>query len=126
MLTYNERLSFLMRKNQGRLDMPKYIKELGSLVRDDAYEVIGLEASDGIMGKIRENWPNYSRIKRIYTELPFEDRTILKRIVKNIAVDKRCYLSIGYSEICGIAELNDIWSGIPFLGSHLCLLSLSD
>ena len=35
MLTYNERLSFLMRKNQGRLDMPKYIKELGSLVRDD-------------------------------------------------------------------------------------------
>ncbi|MBO7608211.1 MAG: hypothetical protein J6T28_11460 [Paludibacteraceae bacterium] len=108
MLTYNERLSFLMRKNQGRLDMPKYIKELGSLVRDDAYEVIGLEASDVIMGKIRENWPNYSRIKRIYTELPFEDRTILKRIVKNIAVDKRCYLSMGYSEICGIAELNDI------------------
>ena len=108
MLTYNERLSFLMRKNQGGLDMPKYIKELGSLVRDDAYEVIGLEASDGIMGKIRENWPNYSRIKRIYTELPFEDRTILKRIVKNIAVDKRCYLSIKYSETCGIAELNDI------------------
>lgn len=104
----NERLLFLIRKNQGRLNMPCYIEELNKLVHDNDYKIIGLEESDRIMGKIKENSRKYSNIKQVYTELPFNDRSILKTIVRNVANDGKCFMSIGYSEMCGISELNDI------------------
>ncbi|KAA0989160.1 hypothetical protein [Dyadobacter aurulentus] len=104
----NNRLNFLVRKNKGKELMPEYESELRSLLISPVFDILTLEETDAITERIRQR--DLGRNEKKILRIPFQDKSALKRFC--LAIEKndssKVFISLGYTEFCGIASVNDI------------------
>ena len=58
------------------LDMGCGTGHLCETIREQGFEVVGLDPSEGMLGHARENFPNIEFVEGVSVKLPFEDNTI--------------------------------------------------
>ena len=117
----NSRLQFLLRKNAGKRYMAEYLTELSKLITNNKFKILNHEDSDVISKSIIDNHEKFLS-KMDYWECSnvfFTQKEILKGIITKIQLiySDPVYMSIGYSNMCGLAMIERI----NFFNSDLVL-----
>ena len=128
----NKRLEFLIRKNKGLVYMEKYKSEINKLVYND-YSILNLEESDRIK-EIKIYNTKKSLLNGYFWQqrsISFKNKQPLVKIVDNIKniYNDIVYMSLDYSDICGLVKLDNINcfnAFFDFHDEHAGLISLCD